>query len=117
MHGTMLKAIYLQFGAALLAAIGAWVVVGERGLISVGIAAVAAIVPNLLFAVRLAMVSKRPGASYVANFFAGGFLKIAVTIGLLAIAIKGYPEMHWPSLMVGFAVVLHAGFIAFWKKS
>lgn len=113
----MFKAIYLQFGAALLAAIGAWVIVGGRGLVSVGVAALAAIVPNLLFAVRLAMVSRRPGASYVANFFVGEFLKIAVTIGLLAIAIREYPEMHWPSLMIGLAIVLHAGFIAFWKKS
>lgn len=113
----MFKAIYWQFGAAILAAVGAWLVVGERGLISVGVAAVAAIVPNMLFAVRLAMVSKRSGASYAANFFVGEFLKVAVTIGLLAIAIKGYPEMHWPSLMIGLAVVLHAGFIAFWKKS
>ncbi|MCK6412850.1 MAG: ATP synthase subunit I [Azonexus sp.] len=113
----MFKAIYLQFGAALLAAIGAWVIVGGRGLVSVGVAALAAIVPNLLFAVRLAMVSRRPGASYVANFFVGEFLKIAVTIGLLAVAIREYPEMHWPSLMIGLAIVLHAGFIAFWKKS
>ena len=113
----MFKAIYLQCGAALITAIGAGLIVGTRGLVSVGVAAVAAILPNLMFAIRLKMVSHRPGASYAANFFVGEFLKIAVTIGLLAVAIKGYPEMHWPSLMVGFAVVLHAGFIAFWKKS
>lgn len=78
----------------------------------------AAIVPNLLFAIRLTMLNNRPEASsYAASFFIGEFLKIAATIGLLAIAIKGYPEMHWPSLLIGLAIVLHAGFIAFWKKS
>ncbi len=113
----MLKAILLQIGAAFITAIGAGAIVGTRGLISVGFAALAAIVPNLLFAIRLTMVNNRQSASYAANFFIGEFLKIAATIGILAIAIKGYPEMHWPSLLIGLAVVLHAGFIAFWKKS
>lgn len=113
----MYRAILLQFGAALITALGAGAIVGKRGLLSVGIAALAAIVPNLLFAIRLSMVNQRPGASYAANFFLGEFLKIAATIGILAIAIAGYPEMHWPSLLIGLAVVLHAGFIAFWKKS
>ncbi len=113
----MLKAIFLQIGAALITAIGAGVIVGTRGFVSVGLAAAAAILPNLLFAIRLMMVNNRAGASYAANFFIGEFLKIAATIGLLVIAITGYPEMHWPSLMIGLAIVLHAGFIAFWKKS
>ncbi|MCK6390241.1 MAG: ATP synthase subunit I [Azonexus sp.] len=112
----MFKAIYLQLGAAVITAIGAAAITGTRGLISVGFAALAAILPNLFFAVRLTMLSNRPGNSYAANFFIGEFLKIAATIGILAIAIKGYPEMHWPSLLIGLAVVLHAGFIAFWKK-
>lgn len=112
----MYKAIYLQFGAAVITAIGAGLIVGTRGLVSVGLAAIACILPNLFFAIRLTMLSKRPGNAYAANFFIGEFLKIFATIGLLAIAIKGYPEVHWPSLLIGFAIVLHAGFIAFWKK-
>ena len=113
----MLKAIFWQLGAALITAVGAGWIEGTRGSISVGLAALAAIIPNLFFAVRLMMVSNRSGASYAANFFIGEFLKIGATVGLLAIAIKGYPEMHWPSLLIGLAVVLHAGFLAFWKKS
>ncbi|MBU3695181.1 ATP synthase subunit I [Dechloromonas sp.] len=112
----MLRAIFLQFGAAVITAIGAGVIVGTRGLVSVGLAAFACILPNLFFAIRLLMVNNRSGASYAANFFIGEFLKIGATIGLLAIAVKGYPEMHWPSLLIGFAIVLHAGFLAFWKK-
>lgn len=112
----MYRAIILQVGAALITAIGAGLITGTRGLVSVGIAAAAAIIPNLLFAIRLTMVNNRANASYAANFFVGEFLKIAATIGILAIAIAGYPAMHWPSLLIGLAVVLHAGFIAFWKK-
>ena len=113
----MYKAILLQFGAAVITALGAGAVVGTRGLVSVGFAALAAILPNLFFAIRLSMENNRPGASYAANFFIGEFLKIAATIGILAIAITGYPGMHWPSLLIGLAIVLHAGFLAFWKKS
>lgn len=113
----MFKAILMQLVAAFITALGAGAIAGTRGLVSVGFAALAAILPNLFFAIRLSMVNNRPGASYAANFFIGEFLKIAATIGILAIAITGYPEMHWPSLLIGLAVVLHAGFIAFWKKS
>ena len=112
----MFRAIFLQLGAALITALGAGAIVGIRGLVSVGVATVAAVLPNLFFAIRLSMVNNRPGASYAANFFVGEFLKIAATVGILAIAITVYPEMHWPSLMIGLAVVLHAGFLAFWKK-
>ena len=112
----MFRAIFLQIGAAIITAAGAGAIVGTRGLVSVGCAALAAILPNLFFAIRLSMVNSRPSASYAASFFIGEFLKIGATIGLLAIAIKGYPEMHWPSLLIGFAIVLHAGFLAFWKK-
>lgn len=112
----MFRAIFLQLGAALITALGAGAIIGIRGLVSVGVATAAAVLPNLFFAIRLSMVNNRPGASYAANFFVGEFLKIAATIGILAIAIRGYPEMHWPSLMIGLAVVLHAGFLAFWKK-
>ena len=100
----------------MITALGAGAVVGTRGFVSVGIAALAAVLPNFLFALRLSMVNRRADASYAANFFIGEFLKIAATIGILAIAIEGYPEMHWPSLLIGLAVVLHAGFLAFWKK-
>jgi len=112
----MLKAIYIQLGAALITAVLAGAIVGMRGLVSVGFAALAAILPNLFFAIRLTMLKNRPEASFAANFFIGEFLKIAATIGILAIAIKGYPEMHWPSLLIGLAIVLHAGFLAFWKR-
>lgn len=113
----MFKAIYLQCGAALITAIAAGLIVGTRGFVSVGFAAIAAILPNLFFALRLTMLNKRANASFAANFFIGEFLKIAATIGILAVAIKGYPEMHWPSLLIGLLIALHAGFIAFWKKS
>lgn len=113
----MIKAIYLQLGATILTMVIAGLLVGTRGAISAGLAGLACVLPSAWFALRLKAVSKRPGASLPAQFFIGEFIKVAATIGLLAIAVKAYPDMHWPSLLIGMAVVLQASFFAFWKKS
>ena len=70
-----------------------------------------------MFALRLKSVASRPGASYPANFFLGEFVKIAATIGLLVFVVKGYADLHWPSLLIGLGLAVQAGFLAFWKKS
>ncbi len=113
----MIKAIYLQLGATMLMVLIAGLSVGTRGAISAGLAGIACILPSAWFALRLKAVSKRPGVSLPAHFFIGEFIKVAATIGLLTIAMKIYPDMHWPSLLIGMAVVLQVSFFAFWKKS
>ncbi|MDR1887971.1 MAG: ATP synthase subunit I, partial [Zoogloeaceae bacterium] len=81
-------------------------------------AGAACILPNLWFALRLkAAASKSKGILLAAQFFVGEFIKVAATIGLLVIAVKVYPNLHWPSLLVGMMMVLQANFLAFWKKS
>lgn len=113
----MFRAIYLQIGATLIVAILAGMLAEARGAVSAALGGVACILPNLLFALRLNSVARRPGANYAANFFLGEFVKIAATIGLLAIAMKAYADLHWPSLLIGLVVALQAGFLAFWKKN
>ncbi len=44
-------------------------------------------------------------------------VKIAATIGILAIAIKGYADLHWPSMLIALVVASQASFLAFWKKT
>lgn len=113
----MLRAVYLQIGAAVLTMLIVGLFVGTRGAISAGLAGVSCILPNAWFALRLKTMSKRPGNSIPAQFFIGELIKVVATIGLLAIAIKIYPEMHWPSLLIGIIVILQVSFFAFWKKS
>lgn len=92
--------------------------VGPEGAISAGLGGGACILPNAWFALRLARSVKSGKApSLAAGFFIGEFIKVAATIGLLAVAIKLYPAMHWPSLLIGMVVALHASLFAFWKKS
>jgi ATP synthase protein I len=113
----MMKAIYLQIGATLLCALLAGLVAGVRGAVSASLGGLACLLPATWFALRLRAAGRRPGGALPTQFFIGEFIKVAATVGLLAIAIKAYPEMHWPSLLIGMAVVLQASFFAFWKKS
>lgn len=113
----MFKAIILQIGATVIVAILAGMLVGASGAVSAALGGAACILPNFLFALRLSVVARRPGANYPANFFLGEFVKIAATVGLLAIAIKGYADMHWLSMLIGLVVALQASFLAFWKKT
>lgn len=113
----MKRAVLYQFAATLLVTLAAAVIAGQQAALSALAGGVASLVPNLLFAVRLGLVINRSGASYPVNFFVGEFVKIGATIGILAIVIRSWPGVHWPSLLIGLAVVLHASFFAFWKKS
>ena len=113
----MFRAILLQVGATLIAALILGGLVGTRGAVSAVLGGVACTLPNFLFALRLKRTAKRPGASYPANFFLGEFVKIAATVGILVFVVKEYTDLHWPSLLIGLGLALQAGFLAFWKKS
>jgi ATP synthase protein I len=113
----MIKAIYLQVGATLVTALIVALAMGRTGAISTCLGGLAGIVPNLLFALRLKSMERRPAAAYPANFFVGEIVKVAATIGLLVVIVRGYGDVHWPTLLLGLAVALNAAFFAFWKKS
>ncbi|MDR3322716.1 MAG: ATP synthase subunit I [Zoogloeaceae bacterium] len=112
----MIKAIYFQFGATWLACLMAGLLVGTRGALSAGLAGLACLLPNLWFALRLKAAAKAQRSSPVARFFVGECIKVAASAGLLVIAVKAYPNMHWPSFLVGMLMALQASFLAFWKK-
>ena len=113
----MIKAVYLQIGATILVALIAGLIIGERGAVSAALGGAACVLPNLLFALRLRAVSKRPAASYPIAFFVGEFLKIASTVGLLATVRLVYPDVHWLALFLGFVVALKANLFAFLVKT
>ncbi|MDD3352964.1 ATP synthase subunit I [Zoogloea sp.] len=113
----MFKAVYLQIGATILAAAIAGLISGTRGALSAALGGAACTLPNLLFAIRLSLVSRRPAASYPIEFFVGEFLKIASTVGLLATVQFAYPDVHWLALFAGLIVALKANLFAFLVKT
>jgi ATP synthase protein I len=71
----------------------------------------AATVPNALFALRLAVHRKKPAESYPVVFLLGEFVKIGLTVGLLA-WIAHWQEVRWLALILGLIVALKAPLFA-----
>jgi ATP synthase protein I len=113
----MFRAILLQAGATIIAALLMGLFAGTRGAVSAALGGAVCTLPNLLFAVQLKLAAKGPAASFPVNFFLGEFVKIAATIGLLLLVAMVYADLHWPSMLIGLGLALQAGFLAFWKKS
>jgi len=113
----MRKAVLFQCGALLALMMLAGLFVGAHGAVSVALAGGAALLPNLCFAWHLKKTAaRRPGVLSAMRFLTGELLKIVTTIGLLVVAVKSYPDLHWPSFLIGLLVVLQASFLAFWKN-
>jgi ATP synthase protein I len=72
----------------------------------------AALVPNALFAFRLAMHRGRSPESYPVIFFLGEFVKIGLTIGLLAVVVQTVADLQWLPLVLGLIVSLKAPLFA-----
>lgn len=113
----MFKAVFLQIGATILVTLIAGLISGTRGALSAALGGAACVLPNLFFALRLSLVSKRPAASYPLEFFVGEFFKIASTVGLLATVQLVYPDVHWLALFIGLVVALKANLFAFLVKT
>lgn len=72
----------------------------------------AAVIPNALFALRLAMHRGRSPESYPVVFFLGEFAKIGLTLGLLAWIVHWQDEVRWLPLILGLIVALKAPLFA-----
>jgi ATP synthase protein I len=72
----------------------------------------AAVVPNALFALRLAVHRGRSPESYPVVFFLGEFVKIGLTLGLLAWIVHWQTEVRWLALILGLIVALKAPLFA-----
>ncbi|NTV09812.1 MAG: ATP synthase subunit I [Zoogloea sp.] len=113
----MFKAVFLQFGATILAVLVSALLFGVRGAVSAAWGGAACLLPNLLFALRLHVVSKRQDASYPTAFLVGEIVKIASTVGLLAAVRLVYEDVHWLALFIGLVVTLKANLFAFMVKT
>ena len=113
----MFRAVILQIGATLVAAVIAGLVAGPHGAVSAALGGAACFLPNLLFALRLWVASKKPGGASPAAFFVGEFIKIAATVALLAMAAILYRDLQWLALLAGLIVALKANLLAFIFRS
>lgn len=109
----MFIAVGLQIAIVTVLALGAGLMVDWDSARYLALGGAAAIVPNGLFALRLALHRGRSPESYPVIFFLGEFLKIGMTIGLLGLVIKYGEDVRWLALMIGFIAALTATVFAF----
>lgn len=108
----MFRVVLLQGIAALLVALVAWAMGGEAAAWSALAGGLACVVPNGLFALRLAAAARRPQGTTVATFFVGEFLKVASTVALLALVVWAYRDLVWLAMIAAVIVTLKSYFIA-----
>lgn len=114
----MFRVLRLQLIAIIIAVILAGLLAGGRGSISAAIGGGAVLLPNFLFALRLMAASvNRAGASRAGLFIIYEFLKLALTLVLLAVAIKLYADLNWPSMLLSMAITLQVNFLALAKRT
>lgn len=108
----MLAAVGLQIAAVGVLALLAGLTTGWESARFLLLGGAVAIVPNALFALRLALHRKRTPESYPVVFFLGEFAKIGLTVGLLAWIVKSTPDIRWLPLLIGLIVALKAPLLA-----
>lgn len=108
----MLAAVGLQIAAVAVLALVAGLTTGWESARFLLLGGAVAIVPNALFALRLALHRKRTPESYPVVFFLGEFAKIGLTAGLLAWIVKSVPDIRWLPLLIGLIVALKAPLFA-----
>ena len=108
----VLMAVLLQIGAVTVLALGAALVADWSSAGFVALGGAAAILPNSLFAMRLASHRGRPAESYPVVFFLGQFAKIGLTVGLLGAVVKWAGPVDWLPLLLGLIVALKAPLFA-----
>lgn len=108
----MLAAVGLQIAAVAVLALVAGLTTGMESARFLLLGGAVAIVPNALFALRLALHRKRTPESYPVVFFLGEFAKLGLTVGLLAWVVKSVPDIRWLPLLIGLIVALKAPLFA-----
>lgn len=102
----MFAAVALQFVAVALGAVVAGVSSDWTSARFFVLGGAAAMIPNGLFAWRLTLHRRRRPESYPTVFFLGEFVKIGLTVALLALIARVVPGVRWLPLLLGFFVAL-----------
>lgn len=113
----MARIVLLQLSAALLVAVLAALTGGLSTGISALFGGLCCALPNALFALRLAMSARRPGGANPMSFFIGEFIKIALTIAMIAAVVFLYRDVNWLAFLIAFIVVLKSYFILLFRHS
>ncbi len=92
----------------MVCALGAWTLSGASEALFVLYGGASAVIPNGLFALRLALHRGRSPETYPVVFFVGEALKVLLSVALLGLVVQGQDDVRWLALLVGWIVALKA---------
>ncbi|MCL1859962.1 MAG: ATP synthase subunit I [Proteobacteria bacterium] len=113
----MHKMVLLQLAATFVTAAVASTLFGVRGFFSAIWGGLAYVVPGVFFAWRLWLTSLRGEHAKVTTFMAGELVRLISTVGLLALAVMLYKNLHWGAFLIGLALTVKANLFAFLVKT
>jgi ATP synthase protein I len=105
----------MQFAVTIAAGLVAGLIGGVHALVSALLGGLCCVVPNGLFALRLFINARKPGAVNPMTFFIGEFIKIALTIALLGAVVWLYRDLNWLALIAAFIVALKSYIILLFR--
>lgn len=111
----MLRLILIQLAATLATATLAGTIAGVHAFGSALLGGLCCVVPNGLFALRLYIGALRPGTLNPMTFFFGEFIKIAMTVALLALVVWWYRDLNWLAMIAAFIVALKSYIILLFR--
>ena len=109
----MFKTIGIQSVATIVAALFAGWWFNSVIATSILLGGAAAVIPNGLFALRLASHQNKSAESYPVVFYLGEFAKIGFTVAAIVAAYRWIPDVNGTALLVGLIVALKAPLFAF----
>jgi ATP synthase protein I len=102
----MLRLLLTQLAMTLAVSAIAGLAAGKHAFASALLGGLCCVVPNSLFALRLYLGLLKQRNFSPMTFFVGEFLKIAMTVALLAIVAWFYRDLNWLALTAAFVVAL-----------
>jgi len=111
----MLRVVLLQFLTTVITGLIAGLIGGWHALLSALLGGLCCVVPNGLFALRLLINARKPGAVNPMTFFIGEFIKIALTVALLGAVVWLYRDLNWLALLAAFIVALKSYIILIFR--
>lgn len=111
----MLRVVLLQFLTTITTGLIAGLIGGWHALFSALLGGLCCVVPNGLFALRLFVSARKPGAVNPMTFFIGEFIKIALTVALLGAVVWLYRDLNWLALLAAFIVALKSYIILIFR--
>jgi ATP synthase protein I len=102
----MFRVVFLQILTTVIVSLVAGLLGGSHAAISALLGGAACVVPNGLFALKLAAAARRPQGTSPAVFLVGEFVKVVSTLVLLGLVVAFYKDLVWLALLASVIVVL-----------